>query len=120
LQLRSRCFCVKIADETEAEGGREMGMITSFRAPLPAIDTGHATQETRAASLAAASGSPSVTQTALARAVQHIPAKPSAVDPRLLDAPMTAETSAAQAAEEARQAYIRASIAAGISPLPLG
>ena len=45
--------------------------------------------------------------------------KPAANDPELLEARMTAETSAAVAAEAARDAYIKASIAAGINPLPL-
>jgi len=54
------------------------------------------------------------------RPVQHDVAKPAVADMQSLVAHMTADDSAARAAEDAREAYIRASIAAGINPLPLG
>ncbi|MCU0902722.1 MAG: hypothetical protein MUE83_02470 [Tabrizicola sp.] len=95
-----------------------MGMITSIRAPLPVIDAGLAAPVPRAVPGAIPGGAATVAETALTQAVQQVPTKSAALDPHLLEARMTAETSAAQAAEDARQAYIRASIAAGLSPLP--
>jgi hypothetical protein len=52
-------------------------------------------------------------------AVQHAAPKLATSDLHRLAAQMSAETSATAAAEAAKAAYIRASIAAGISPLPL-
>jgi hypothetical protein len=60
-----------------------------------------------------------VAATALVGAVQQGRMKTGLGDAQLLAARMTAESSAAQAAEAAREAYIKASIAAGINPLPL-
>jgi len=96
-----------------------MGTITSIRAPVPVAETSPSplTEPRRAGippTAAAAVAAP-----VLLQAVQQAPSKPFASDAQLLAARTTAETSAAEAAEAARTAYIKASIAAGISPLPL-
>ncbi len=97
-----------------------MGMISSIRAPLPATEgPAHALAEPRVQGLTAVRGAAPVATPVLEQAVQQAAPKPAANDPQLLDARMTVETSAAAAAEAARAAYIKASIAAGINPLPL-
>lgn len=97
-----------------------MGMITSIRAPFPVAETPTApAPEPRPPGLAAPGAAGPVAATLQPQAVQHMAPKPAANDPQLLQARMSAETSAAVAAEAARYAYIRASIAAGINPLPL-
>ncbi len=96
-----------------------MAMITSIRAPMPVAETLSAAAEPRRPGLVSTGASAPVAETALLQAVQQIPAKAGTADARLLDARMTLDTSAAAAAAAAREAYIRASIAAGISPLPL-
>jgi len=58
-------------------------------------------------------------ETTLPDAPQPVPAKPMAIDPEFLTARNTPDASAAATAEATRAAYIHASIAAGISPLPL-
>ncbi len=60
-----------------------------------------------------------VTKPILRDAPQPIPAKPVAVDPNLLAARDTVEAAMTATAEAARAAYIRASVAAGMNPLPL-
>jgi hypothetical protein len=97
-----------------------MGTITSIRAPVPIAETSlPPLAEPRRAGIASA-GAAAVAAPVLAQAVQQAPSKPLTSDPQLLTARTTAETSAAEAAEAARAAYIKASIAAGLSPLPLG
>jgi hypothetical protein len=103
----------------DAKEGVDMGMITSIRAALPVADTSVSAPAPRAVQGVATVAAVPVADTTMKQAVQQVPTKSASLDPRLLDAGLTAETSAAQAAEDARQAYIRASIAAGISPLPL-
>lgn len=96
-----------------------MGTITSIRAPVPVAETSLSPlPEPRRAGIAPA-GTTAVAAPVLLQAVRQTPSKPYASDPQLLTARTTAETSAAEAAEAARAAYIKASIAAGISPLPL-
>jgi hypothetical protein len=97
-----------------------MGMITSIRAPFPVAETPMTpAPEQRPPGLSASGAASPVAATQMAHAVQQMAPKPAANDPQLLEARMSAETSAAVAAEAARDAYIRASIAAGINPLPL-
>jgi hypothetical protein len=96
-----------------------MTMITSVRAPLPVAEAPLAPRPEPRAQGSAASAVPATVAPALSQAVQQVPPRPPAADPHLLAARTTVETSAAEAAEAARAAYIKASIAAGISPLPL-
>lgn len=97
-----------------------MGMITSIRAPFPVAETPlTAAPEPRPQGAGAQGATGPVASTQLPQAVQQVAPKPAANDPELLQARMSAETHAAVAAEAARDAYIRASIAAGINPLPL-
>jgi hypothetical protein len=96
-----------------------MGLITSIRAPLPVAETTPPAPEPRKAALASLSAADRVADTTLVRAVQHAPTKPASGKAHLLEARMTVDTHAAAAAKAARDAYIEASIAAGISPLPL-
>jgi hypothetical protein len=97
-----------------------MGIISSIRAPLPATEgPAQAAAELRAQGLTDVKGATPVATPMLAQAVLQMDPKPATNVPHLLEARMTAETSAAAAAEAARAAYIKASIAAGINPLPL-
>lgn len=101
-------------------GARDMGMITSIRAPLPVAEVpklpepvDRLDRDTRpqasTAPVAAVEGR---------GAVQQMASRPGAND-TLLQARLQTDTQAADAAEAARQAYIQASRAAGVSPLPL-
>lgn len=98
-----------------------MGMITSIRAPLPVAEAPvqPASAEPRVAGPRPSDIAAPVAGTQHAQAVQQSPPKPSATDRQLLEARTTTDHSAAAAAEAAREAYIKASIAAGINPLPL-
>lgn len=97
-----------------------MVIITSIRAPIPVGETpSMPATEPRPGGFSGTASSPPVAAPALVQAVQQMPSKPAANDPQLLEARMTAETNAAVAAEAARDAYIKASRAAGINPLPL-
>jgi len=97
-----------------------MTMITSIRAPLPVAEVAQSpTTEPQRADRTPVGTSAAVAAPDHAQAVQQAPAKPLAGDPQFLTARTSSETSAAEAAEAARAAYIKASIAAGISPLPL-
>jgi hypothetical protein len=96
-----------------------MAMITSIRAPLPVAETPLLSTSDPRRLGSVAHGAASASATDLAQAVQHMPPRPPATDAALLAMRTTVEDSAAQAAEAARAAYIRASIAAGINPLPL-
>lgn len=98
-----------------------MVMITSVRAPLPVAELPvQPVADTRQAGKPAVGASAAVAAPQLAQAVQQVPQMAGATDRQVLDARTNTETSATQAAEAARAAYIRASIAAGINPLPLG
>lgn len=98
-----------------------MSMITSIRAPLPVAEVPLSPRvDPRPQGAGSASAIPATAAPSLLQAVQQVPSRPPAADPQLMMARTTAETSAAEAAEAARTAYIKASIAAGISPLPLG
>ena len=93
-----------------------MGIITSIRAPVPVAEV--PTPPAPPSRLQGANGATApVAATALEHAVQQVPPKSAATDPRVMMAWASAEASAA--AESARQAYIKASVAAGVSPLPL-
>ena len=92
-----------------------MGMITSIRAPVPVAPTPPAPPSRPQGTTGATAP---VAATALEQAVQQGAAKSAATDPQVMMAWASVESSAAAAAESARQAYIKASIAAGISPLP--
>ena len=98
-----------------------MGPITSFRAPLPAVDaaTPTAANDPRADQRQPQGRIAPVSEPILRDAPQAVPAKPAAVDPNLLAARDTTEAAVTATAEAARAAYIRASLAAGINPLPL-
>jgi hypothetical protein len=97
-----------------------MVIITSIRAPLPVGElVSKPAEEPRPQHLPVAGSAAPVSDTAMTQAVQQVPTKSASADASLLEARMTAETSAAVAAEAARDAYIKASIAAGINPLPL-
>jgi hypothetical protein len=85
-----------------------MTMITGIRPPLPR----------HAATTPAWTHPPVVAQNQIP-AVAGVPPRPSTGDPQVLSTRTSAETSATMAAEAAREAYIKASLAAGISPLPL-
>ncbi|MFN3577674.1 MAG: hypothetical protein ACK4TJ_11935 [Tabrizicola sp.] len=96
-----------------------MGLITSIRAPLPVAEAPlHPSVLPRPDRSHAAHGTTAVAAPMMAGAVTQAPAGQGA-DPQLLLSRAAAESSAAAAAEAARDAYIKASIAAGISPLPL-
>ncbi len=98
-----------------------MVMITSVRAPLPAAELPQTSvADARHAGRPAVGESAAVAAPQMSQAVQQVPPKAGASDRQFLDARTDTETSATQAAEAARAAYIRASIAAGINPLPMG
>jgi hypothetical protein len=100
--------------------GRKMGMITSVRAPVPVAEVPLQPNPAEARSTVARNDAAGpVAATMLVQATQQVGAKRASNDPELLAARMTAETPATAAAEAAKEAYIRASIAAGINPLPL-
>lgn len=97
-----------------------MGMITSIRAPYPVAELpASPAPEARPPGAGTQGAADPVGRPMLARAVQQVAQKPATASPQLMEARMTAETSAAVAAEAARDAYIKASIAAGINPLPM-
>jgi hypothetical protein len=98
-----------------------MAMITSIRVPAPVAEAASQLSKPIPRPSGADQGSIApVAATALVGAVQQGPVMSGTGDPQLLAARTTVETSAAAAAEAAKAAYIRASIAAGINPLPLG
>lgn len=98
-----------------------MGMITSIRAPIPVGEAPPpaSASDLRNPAVARPNAAQPVAETLLSDAPQQLAAKSGAAIPGLMAANPTNETSAAAAAEAARAAYIKASIAAGISPLPL-
>lgn len=98
-----------------------MVMITSVRAPLPAAELPvTSVADARHAGKPQVGESAAVAAPQMTQAVQQVPPKLGTSDRQFLDARTDTETSATQAAEAARAAYIRASIAAGINPLPMG
>jgi hypothetical protein len=96
-----------------------MATISSIPAPLPVAETPQRPVEARGAQVLQRDVAAPVARTDQSAAVQQAAAKPGAGNAALLTACATAETSALAAAEAAREAYIRASIAAGINLLPL-
>jgi hypothetical protein len=96
-----------------------MGMITSIRAPLPVADAPKpVVAEPRPLGGLPGGAAGPVSAPMRSDAVVQV-ARASAGEAQLMTARQAPETSAAVAAEAARSAYIKASIAAGISPLPL-
>ena len=95
-----------------------MVMITSVRAPFPVAEVS-APPATASRSQGVTASMPPVAMTVREQAVQQATLKPAAAPPQFMAAQISVEDSAAVAAEAARKAYIKASIAAGISPLPL-
>ena len=96
-----------------------MGMMTSIRAPLPVAEAPPApVAEPRPRGNPPGGAAAPVAAPMRADAVVQV-AQTSATEAQMRAAPQVPETSAAAAAEAARAAYIKASIAAGISPLPL-
>lgn len=94
-----------------------MAMITSVRAPIPVTEV---PRQPRPAEVQAHPGTKPgagvpVSAPIRAEAVHQILEKPRPEDPPFL----AAQVSAAAAAEAAKNAYIRARIAAGLNPLPL-
>ena len=96
-----------------------MTMITSIRAPLPVSEVPALVPERRRADLAVAGTAAPVSRTLTEQAVRQPMTKPASSGASLLDVRTRPETTAVAAAEAARHAYIKASIAAGINPLPL-
>jgi hypothetical protein len=94
-----------------------MAMITSIGGPVPKTQppSMSATEPPVVARTLPGTGS-AVSPSDQPQAAQQAPSKPASADPQFLTA---RTTSATEAAEAARAAYIRASIAAGISPLPM-
>ncbi|MES2542043.1 MAG: hypothetical protein V4583_15895 [Pseudomonadota bacterium] len=96
-------------------------MISNIRASLPLADNPLAPplHEPKPAGQYPSGASGPVAAPLQVQAVQQPPPKPGAGDRHLVEARMATENNAAAAANAAREAYIQASIAAGISPLPL-
>lgn len=95
-----------------------MGMITSIRAPFPVAEIPLPPAIAPRLLGGTGAGAP-IAATLLDQAVQHVAAKPASANPQFIAAQASVEHSATAAAEAARMAYIKASFAAGISPLPL-
>ncbi|MDM7930913.1 hypothetical protein [Tabrizicola sp.] len=102
-----------------------MGLIPAIRAQLPVGDVAH---QSGAADMRGGARQPQgpaapisqpVTAPVLLDAVPEAAAKPPGGETHFLAAQDRTEGAAAAKAEAARAAYIRASIAAGVSPLPL-
>ena len=96
-----------------------MGMITGIRAALPVAEA-PAAAPAEPPQKGAVDATALVAAPVVERALREAGARSATSDPQLMEARMTAEISAAAAAEAARLAYIRASIVAGLNPLPLG
>lgn len=95
-----------------------MVTITSVRAPFPVAEVS-AVPPTGSRPQGVTDSMPPVATTVLELAVQQVASKPAVAPPQFMAAQVSMEDSAAIAAEAARKAYIKASFAAGISPLPL-
>jgi len=102
-----------------------MGLIPAIRSQLPVVDAAHASGQGDLRSTLRQPQGPSapvsvpITAPTLLDAVQQAPAKPAHSEVQFLAARDGSEASAQAKAEAARAAYISASIAAGVSPLPL-
>lgn len=96
-----------------------MGMITGIRAALPVAEA-PAAAPAEPPQKGAVDATAPVAAPVVERALREAGARSATSDPQLMEARMTTEVSAAAAAEAARLAYIRASIVAGLNPLPLG
>lgn len=98
-----------------------MGMIMSVRAPMPVAEMQRPADPVTPLQRAALHGvTAPVAATEQAQATQQVPGKSGTARAEMIAAGPPSETSAEAAAIAAREAYIRASLAAGISPLPLG
>ena len=95
-----------------------MGMITSIRAPLPVAETPTPSRAEPRQKRISGAAAPVAAPT-LAQAVLQAGPKSAARDPQFIAAQLNVGTSAAAAVEAARDAYIKASIAAGINRLPV-
>lgn len=99
-----------------------MDPVTAIRSqlPLPASPSS-AALDNRLTSAPAAQTAPPVTETALKDAVHQSALSPGLVTARLAERDESDHPAveARAAADAAREAYIKASIAAGVSPLPL-
>ncbi|NHB77177.1 hypothetical protein [Rhodobacter calidifons] len=96
-----------------------MGIITCIRPPAPVAEQAVTAPVPAGPTRETSQTADPVGQPILAQAVQQTTAPAGPGAPQLLAVRTTAETSAAAAAEAARAAYIKASIAAGINPLPV-
>jgi hypothetical protein len=97
-----------------------MGIIASIRPPVPVAETPTPTEvKARPGGMSPADVAAPVAQTLQAQALQQPAGAEATTGRHLMQARMSADTTAAAAAEAARDAYIKASIAAGLSPLPL-
>lgn len=96
-------------------------MISSVRAQLPLAESPlpPGSYEPRPGGQYPTGTAAPVSGTLQAGAVQQSPPKLDAGNRQLIEARMATENEAAAVAEAARNAYIKASIAAGMSPLPL-
>ena len=94
------------------------GMITSIRGPLPVAEAPLTSSPVTRPQGSTGAVAP-VAATALEQAVQHVPPISTANHPNLMPMRAAADESATAAAQAAREAYIKASIAAGINPLPV-
>ncbi len=92
-----------------------MVMITGIRATLPIVE---ALASTVPESHPPHKSGPAPVS-APAQTAQRAQSKATTSDSQFWEGRMTTESNAAAAAEAARDAYIKASIAAGINPLPL-
>ncbi len=96
-----------------------MTTITSVRAPLPVSEAPILVPDRSRPDPAVAGNTPPVARSQVEQAVRRPMTKPSSSGASLLEARTRPEPTAVSAAEAARHAYIKASIAAGINPLPL-
>lgn len=96
-----------------------MVMITSIRAPLPVAEAPlHPSAQPRPDRSQVGQGTAAVAAPLMAGSVTQTPAG-QGTDPQILLSRASDDSRAVAAAEAARDAYIKASLAAGISPLPL-
>jgi hypothetical protein len=99
----------------------EMDPVTAVRMQLPLPSSPAQPATDRLTSAPAAQTAPPVTETALTDAVHQPALSPDLVTARLAERDESEHPAveARAAADAAREAYIKASIAAGVSPLPL-
>jgi hypothetical protein len=98
-----------------------MELISAVRSLMPVPETVSPTPplDQRADLRRPQGAQPPVANTGLADALQQVIARPSTIGPMLIGDGDQLQVSATATAEAARAAYIKASIAAGINPLPL-